>query len=383
MRPFSCPPKALPEPKGPPNANHSQRLPNTGSAIRDKLMKRAYATIALLVLTLGLVVAGCGSGSDEVPSNAVAVVDGTEIPRSELDELVAQAKAGYTAADREFPKVGTPEYQSIQQQYVASLIQKVEFEREADERGITISDADVDKARDDLIKSRLGGDEKKLTAALAEQGYTEESLRSLLRVSVLSQKLFESVTKDVTVADADALAYYTQNQELYGTPESRDVRHILIAEKDANGQVDFAKSKVEAERLYAELQDGADFAALAKEYSADTASKASGGKYTANRGQSVPEFDKAAFDLDTNEVSQPVRTQYGYHLIEPLADAKPAVVTPFEKVKAAIKASLLQTKRNQVMTDWLQDLQKRYEGKITYAAGLAPPDLPDATTETQ
>ena len=80
-------------------------------------------------------------------------------------------------------------------------------------------------------------------------------------------------------------------------PESRDVRHILIAEKDANGQVDFAKSKAEADRLYAELQNGADFAALAKENSADTGSARDGGKSTVNRGQTVPEFDKTAFEL--------------------------------------------------------------------------------------
>ena len=102
------------------------------------------------------------------------------------------------------------------------------------------------------------------------------------------------------------------------------MRHILISEKDANGQVDYAKSKAEADDVYAQLKNGADFEALVKKYSTDTGSKSNGGKYTANRGQSVPEFDEAAFKLKTNEISKPVKTQFGYHIIEPLADTSHA-----------------------------------------------------------
>lgn len=351
-------------------------------------MKRAFITAAVAAAVLGLAAVGCGGGSGDVPSSAIAVVDGTEIPRTELDALLAQAKAGYEATDQTFPTVGTPEYQSIQQQYVAFLVQKTEFEQAADELGVAVEDKDVQKTRDDLVKDRFAGDEKKLAQALKAQGLTEEAFMQTLRVSVLSQKIYDAVTKDVKVTNAEALASYTQNQDQYSTPESRDVRHILIAEKDGNGQIDFPKSKTEADRIYAELQDGADFAALVTEFSADEGTKAAGGKYTANRGQSVPEFDTAAFDLETDEISRPVRTQYGYHVIQALTDAKPARVTPFDKVKASIKATLLQDKKSETMTAWVEDLQKDYEDKISYATGFAPPNLPDPTetdvpTETE
>jgi parvulin-like peptidyl-prolyl isomerase len=162
------------------------------------------------------------------------------------------------------------------------------------------------------------------------------------------------------------------------------VRHILIAEKDANGQVDYAKSKAEADRIYALLQDGGDFAQLAREHSADTGSAKIGGKYSALKGRSVAPFDKAAFSLETNEISNPVRTEFGYHIIQPLADTKPAEVTPFAKVKAGIKAQLLQDKRTQMMTEWEQALPERYEGKVSYAQGYEPPAIPEPTeTETQ
>ena len=201
------------------------------------------------------------------------------------------------------------------------------------------------------------------------------------------------MTKDVKVTDTEALAYYTQNPDLYTTTApSRDVRHILIGEQvdpscvpsqAKTCEIDYAKSKAEADRIYAELKGGADFAALAKKYSDDPGSKDTGGKYNAVKGQSVPEFDKLAFELKTNEISKPVRTQFGYHVIQALADATPAGVTPFQKVKAGIKVSLLQQKRNDVVAKWVEDLQKRYKGKVSYAAGLAPPELPDTTTETQ
>ncbi len=345
-------------------------------------MKPMRITLAVLGAALTLVLAACGGASD-VPSGSVAVVAGTEISQAELDELIATARKGYEASNQDFPKVGTPEYQNVQSQFVAYLVQRAEFEQAAEDLGIEVTDKDVDKAFDDFVKSRYKGDRDEFEKALKEQGFTEEAFRKTLRTSVLSQKIFDEVTKDVKVTDSDALAYYTQNQASYGTPESRDVRHILIAEQGKNGQVDFAKSKQEADRIYAELQGGADFAALAKEVSDDPGTKAQGGKLTISRGQTVPEFDSTAFSLAEGKISKPVKTQYGYHVIEALSPVKPAKTTPFDQVKDTIKASLLQQKRNEVMTKWVEDLRKNYESKITYAAGFEPPDIPETSTETQ
>jgi len=342
-------------------------------------MKRSLVMLVALVAALGALAAGCG-GSQNVPANAVAVVDGTEISNTELDALMEQAKASYKAGKRDFPKVGTPEYQSVQQQYVAFLVQKTQFEQAAADMDIKVTDADIDKARAQLRKDRFDGNEQKLKDALEENGLSEDAFRQTLAISLLSDKLFKAVTKDVKVTDTEALQAYSQSPEQFGgKPESREVRHILISEKDKNGQVDYTKSKAKADDVYAQLKNGADFAALAKKYSQDPGSKDSGGKYTANRGQSVPEFDEAAFKLKTNEISKPVKTQFGYHIIQPLAAATPA--TSFEDVKAAVKASLLQQRRSEEMNKWVQDLRDQYDGKVSYATGYEPPELPD-TTET-
>jgi foldase protein PrsA len=341
-------------------------------------------TLACLLATLALVAAACGGGSDSVPTGAIAVVDGTDISKKDLDELIAQAKKGYESQNQDFPKAGTPEYQSIQTQYVAYLVELEELRQAAEELGLSVSAKDVDAAEEELIKTRFDGKRSEYEKALAQQGFTAEQYRdNALEVSALSTKIFDVVTKDVKVTEQEILAYYTQNQSQYGTPESRDVRHILIAEKDADGKVDFQASKAKADEIYAQLAGGADFAELAKENSADPGSKDTGGKLTISRGQTVPEFDKVSFELDKGELSKPVKTEYGYHVIEAVSEARKATTTPIGKVRATIRVTLLQQKRNEEMQAWVEDLKKDYEGKVSYAAGYEPPQLPEAPTETQ
>jgi parvulin-like peptidyl-prolyl isomerase len=340
--------------------------------------------LALLLASVALVAAACGGGSDSVPSGAVALVNGNEISKADLDELIAQAKRGYAAQKQEFPKAGTPEYQSLQTQYVAYLVELEEFRQEAEDLGLEVSDKEIDAAEQDLIKTRFDGKRSEYVKALKDQGFTPEEYREkALAVSALSKAIFDAVTKDVAVTDEEIVAYYTQNQSQYGSPESRDVRHILIAEKDGEGQVDFAASKTKADQIYAQLQDGADFAALAKAESEDPGSKSQGGKLTISRGQTVPEFDKISFELDQGEVSKPVKTQYGYHVIEALSNVRKATTTPLAKVRASIRAQLLQQKRNEDMQQWVEDLRDEYQGKVSYAAGFEPPELPEEPSETE
>ena len=96
-----------------------------------------------------------------------------------------------------------------------------------------------------------------------------------------------------------------------------------------------------------------------------------------------PEFDKVSFELDKNELSKPVKTEYGYHVIEAVSDVRKATTQPIGKVKPTIRATLLQGKRNEEMQAWVEDLKKGYEGKVSYAAGYEPPQLPETPTETQ
>jgi parvulin-like peptidyl-prolyl isomerase len=90
-----------------------------------------------------------------------------------------------------------------------------------------------------------------------------------------------------------------------------------------------------------------------------------------------------SFELDEGELSKPVKTQYGYHVIEAVSAVRPAKTTPLDEVKASIRTTLLQQKRNEVMSAWVEDLRKKYDGMVSYAAGYEPPEVPEAPTETQ
>jgi foldase protein PrsA len=340
-------------------------------------------TFGLLLATVALAATACGGGSDSVSAGSVANVDGTEVSKAELDKLVEQAKRGYQSQNQDFPKAGTPEYQSLQQQYVAYLVELAEFRQAADDLGVKVSDKDVDKVENQTIAEKFDGKRSEYEKALKKAGFTAEDYRAnALEVTALTQKIFDTVTKDVKVTDSDVLQYYTANQSQYGTPESRDVRHILITVKGKDGNVDYAASKEKADQVYEQLKGGADFATLAKQVSADPGSKDSGGKLTISRGQTVPEFEKVSFELKTGELSKPVKTTYGYHVIEALSDVRKATRTPLDKVKASIRTTLLQQKRNDEMQKWVEDLKKDYDGKVSYAAGYEPPALPDAPTDT-
>jgi foldase protein PrsA len=162
--------------------------------------------------------------------------------------------------------------------------------------------------------------------------------------------------------------HYDDNKAQYEVAESRKVRHILV------------KTKAQADKLVAQLKNGGDFAALAKKHSLDTGSKADGGTLTISRGQTVPEFDKKAFELELNEISAPVKTQFGFHIIQAQAKIVPGSTTPFEKVKADIKKQLLDQRKQEVVSKWTEATQKEYTVKVTYATGFAPPA--EATADT-
>ena len=322
--------------------------------------------VSVLALTLGvLALTACG-GSESVPNDSVAVVDGEHIKRSEFDAVLNQAKASYEAQKRELPKAGTPEYTTLKNQIVQFLVQRVQFEQKAKELGIEITDKQVEDRLAEIKKEYFDDDDKKLQDQLKQQNITLEQVKRDIRAQMIQERLFEQVTADVKVTDAEVRKYYEEHKDQYGEPESRKVRHILV------------DKKARADALYAQLQDGANFAALAKANSKDPGSAAQGGQLTVARGQTVPEFDKVAFELDKNELSAPVKTQYGWHIIQALSDVTPAKTQPFAQVREQIEDQLLQTKKNDKMTKWVEDVKKELGDKTTYQVGFAPP--PTATT---
>ena len=324
-----------------------------------------------LLLVVALVIAGCGGGSSKsVPQDAVAVVNGDTITKAQFNDLLASAKRTYKARKTTFPKAGTAAYKSLEDQAVTYLVQEAELEQKAKQLGVTVTDKDVQSRISQIKQQYFGGKDAEYKKQLAAQGLTEAQLKQDLHAQILTEKLYNKVTADAKVTDAEVTQYYNQHKADYKTQASRDVRHILV------------KTKAKAQQLETQLHNGADFAKLAKKYSTDTASAKVGGKMTIQKGQTVPPFDKAAFSLKTNEISAPVHSQYGWHIIQALGPVKAAKQTPLKDVKEQIRQNLLQTKKTDEMTKWVDQLKKDYASKVSYQAGYAPATTATSTTST-
>jgi len=287
------------------------------------------------------------------------------------------AFAKYTAQGQKPPKVGTPTYTQLRDQAVTFLVQEDELQQEAKKLGVTVSQSDVD-ARLAQIKKSYGA--KKFVTALQTAHITlpEYELYSL-RPTLLGEKLQSKVTQNIKVTQADAKAYYDKNKSAFITPKTREVRHILVS------------NKALADQIESKLKNGASFAALAKQYSKDTASARQGGKLCVAHGgssgacqQTVAPFDKAAFSLKTHELSQPVRSVYGWHIIQALTPVTPSHTQTFQQVQSQIQLNLAQEKKQVAWSNYLAKVKKQYAGKVHYQNGYAPAasTTPAATVPT-
>jgi parvulin-like peptidyl-prolyl isomerase len=334
---------------------------------------RRIPSLLLVPLAL-LALAACGGGDDDVPSHAVAIVAGEPIAKADFNALMRRAEAGAKAQGRKFPDAGTPEYAQLKRQALDILTQREEYEQEAQDFGIEVKDSDVDKRLEQLKKQYFAGNDKRYQTQLKQSGLVEEDLRQDIRSQLIAEKIYNEVTKGVKVTEKDIQSHYTKNKQQYTQPETRDIRHILVGEKQ----------RALADRLYDQVKaNPSRFAALAKQHSKDPGSKNQGGKLTIVRGQTVAPFDQTAFLMRVGQISRPVKTQYGFHVIQAIGEIKPAKTTPLKDVKNAIRQQLLQTKKNDRMNKWVQETKKEYREKIRYQVGFAPPKTTTGNTSTQ
>src|SRR5450755_397803 len=168
------------------------------------------------------------------------------------------------------------------------------------------------------------------------------------------------VEQTIQPSDTDLLRLYNENKDSYRVPERVNVRHILLKTNEKDPKSD-ATVKAKAEDLVKQLRAGANFADLAKKYSEDPSSAQKGGEYDAVvRGQMVPEFEKAAFTLKVNEISEPVKTTYGYHVLQLLAHEQ-AQLKLFNDVKPQLAADF----RKQRASDTMQQLADKVQAALT------------------
>ncbi len=309
----------------------------------------AIATGAI-ALVIGL--SACGGG---VPSGSVAQVGDAQIPAAELDRAIAQQKAAAEQQKQTFPADGSDQYNALRSQALEQLIFQriVGFEAEKCGTPCRVTDAQVSADLTRVVKTNFGGDQKKFDAFLKTSDLTVEDARRIVRTNLQQPKLVARVTRGIRVTPAQALAYCAAHPLEFRKPASREASHILV------------KTKAEADRIRAEVTTS-NFAALAAKYSTDPGSKSQGGSLgVITKGTLVPEFEKVAFALGNGEISQPVKTQFGYHIIT--VTVTPAHTVPCAEAEKGIIQQQLQVKRNEATTKWRDKVLAEWRSRTTYA----------------
>ena len=335
------------------------------------------------MVLISFLVAGCASAPSpsEVESGArkVVVFDGGAVTEGEVRKAVQRLNAASSAAGgapKSDIKPGSPQFEAAKRQVIPQLLTFNLARAYARENGIEVSEEEVqeeiDRTKEQVAEQAeaagQGGDPDELFQKALEQfGFTEAAFRKEVQTSLLVQKVQKEAVGEVEPTEEEVQNFYEENKATQFTiPERRCIRHILFSPDD----------KEKAEEVKQEIEDGADFAEMAKEYSEDPGTKNEGGDLGCQpEGGFVPEFDKAAFDAKKGDIVGPVETDFGYHLIE-VTDIKPEEETPLEEAAPEIEERLSQQRQATDFDAWVQDQLK--ERNVKYLPGYNPnePVLP-------
>lgn len=296
---------------------------------------------------------------DLFPDVIVAKGKGFEIKRNQLDDAMVSIKSAFASRGQDLPP---DEMNRLEQQVLDRLIQIQILMGKATDSD-KAAGKEICTKRIDAIRTRAGSDEA-LNRQLISVGTTQADLKAKMTEESTAQVVLERELK-INVTEDDVKKFYDDNPSKFEQPETVRASHILIGTRDPNTNKDLsdeqkAAKKKKAEDILKRARAGEDFAKLAKEYSEDPGSKDKGGEYTFARGQMVPEFEAAAFSLKTNEISDIVTTQYGYHIIK-LSEKIPAKKVELAKVASDVKDYLKQQqmqKRQQELQDYLEKIKK-------------------------
>lgn len=182
---------------------------------------------------------------------------------------------------------------------------------------------------------------------------TEEYKASLAQVEkdLLTQMTINKVLSEVTITDDEAKKYYDENKAEFEQPATVSAKHILVDSEELCSEV---KEKIENGEL--------SFEEAAKQYSSCPSKEQGGDLGVFGKGMMVPEFEEAAFELELEKVSEPVQTQFGYHLIKVNAKNDPKT-SAFEDVKNQIVQRLVQERQEKKYLDVMKELEAKYDVK--------------------
>ncbi len=295
----------------------------------------------------------------------VAVVEGADIKSEDLEKNFA----GFLAS-RQIPSEALPPAERSRgyRMILEEMIKEKLIEQRAKE--IKITDEEVNETFKKFTATL--GPEEEVKKQIVASGQTVEGVRDNIRASLKQDRWLDAeVDKRGGVSDKDAETFYKENGEKFVQPPQVRASHILLrVEAEAKPEEVIAKEKA-ATAIAARVKKGEDFAKLAKELSEDPSAKENSGDLDFfDQGQMVPEFSKAAFAMKKGEISEPVRSQFGYHVIK-VTDRREGETLPLEKVKPKLMAFL----KTQKVEALRKDIRDKAEVKINLPE---PPPEPAA-----
>ncbi|HEY5278085.1 MAG TPA: peptidylprolyl isomerase [Coriobacteriia bacterium] len=302
----------------------------------------AVALVTLLALA-GVAVVGCNASGPS--ASAIATVNGVEIPKSAVDDQVNRMKTAQPASFEGTAGV------AIEQQYRAQVLSgliDIELIKEAATTlGVSVTTQQIDDYVAQL-QTQYGG-APALDTAMKTAGFTMDSLREQISVNLLRDAVSSKVTTGaITVTDAQIKTYYDANTSQFATPAQVHAEHILFATTD----------KATAQTVLAQVKAGGDFAALAKKYSTDPGSAATGGDLGwAAPSAYVTEFANAVNAMAVNDVRL-VETQYGWHIIK-LLGRRAAAKQTLAEATAQIRTTLESNARSEKFGAYVDDLRAK------------------------
>ena len=286
----------------------------------SKVSNKAFAAIVGTIVIVGLAVILIFSFTNR---EIVATVGDSKITKEELyDKLVEQGGSNI----------------------LSQMIDAEIINQEAKKEKIQVTDEEIDAEMENYM-AQYGGEEM-FESVLQQSGLTKDDLKGDIIQYVQIEKLVDS---RISVTDEEINEYFEENKEKLGQEEQVKASHILVEDEKT------------AKDLKKQLDDGADFAELAKEHSTDPGSAENGGELGFfGKGKMVKEFEDVAFAAKVDEISEPVKSEKGYHIIK-VEEKKEAKEATLEEKKEEIKDTLYRNKVQTEYATWMNEKKQEYK----------------------